>query len=342
MKLVVVGRGLASMGLLWNVAKKQNNNDLEVVWIGTQGITSNDLDPHYCSHFSTALIALQGIKKGVSELGDLLFDSYFTTLEFIKEYNPPGVEKLDRFHLDHGGDCISKFKKRFGSVDEQLSYQALELGPGVWEEAYSFNPKIFLSWFEKDIVARLSKLEIIEDSLTHYDEEKLYLIGKEITYDQVFFCTGAMGADLKSLTKDLNKNLKKAVGHYIAWEDVVFENQRLNQQSFVLTYKGHNLIYRHLDKSIVWGGSTYNDDITAPRIKDLELDLEELLTTFRDFKFQGQKSIQTGVRAKASKREPIFQLHSPENCHFINGFYKNGWTLCHELGQRAVYQLKLI
>ena len=86
---------------------------------------------------------------------------------------------------------------------------------------------------------------------------------------------------------------------------------------------------------MIWGGSTYSDDISAPRSKELSTSLAELITHHPRLKFIGDQSVRSGVRSKASRRMPIINLSADGSILSLNGFYKNGWTLCHELGRKG-------
>ncbi len=341
MKLVVLGRGLAAMGLLWNVAKSAKGPD-EIYWIGHCAIDSADKDSHLCSYYSTALVARQGIEKGISPLGDLLYSSYFDTLSFVKEFSPPGVCSLRRFHLNYGDDALAKIEARFGST-ESLDFNGVHLEEGHEEQALSFNPQIFLSWFEKEILGALSqrqiKTHLIEDLVTDVADDRIHTLQNgEFYFDKFANCSGAFACDFPLIKENLMKGHKipkKAVGHYLYWDGVEFEDVNIGDESFALTWKGHNLIYRSNDESLVWGGSTYNDAINAPRIKDLEQGLNELLSHFPKFKFKGNKELRTGMRSKGVKRKPIIKLSDDGKHLSLNGYYKNGWSLCHRLGKEG-------
>lgn len=345
MKLVVIGRGLAAMGLLWNVAKSAelSKNLDKIYWIGHNAVktpTSNK-DAHFCSAFSTALVARQGIERGVSPLGDLLYRSFYETLAFIDDHQPPGVTKLRRFHLDFGGDAQERLEKRFGALSA-LSFNCIPLGIGFEEEALSFHPEIFLTWFEEEIVGQLSQVELIEDFVISHDEKSVSTLAHgDIFFDKLALCNGALMADFPGLKEQWASIPKKAVGHYLHWDKVDIPIS----ESFCLTWRGHNLIYRHeISESndistMVWGGSTYSDAIEAPRCKDLERDLEELLQTYPAFRFSGNRSIRTGMRSKAPRRRPVLELSEDGNQLLLNGYYKNGWTLCHTLGAEGARTL---
>lgn len=339
MKLVVIGRGLAAMGLLWNVAKLKDRSQIpdKIYWIGHNGITTptSKRDAHYCSFNSTALVARQGLERAAGPLGELLYRAYNETLAFIKEYHPPGVIALRRFHLDHGGDALVIQKKLFGSISD-LEFAQINLGRGHEEEAFSFNPEVFLTWFEEKIIKELPQIEIIEDFVLGSCAQSIITVAHgEITFDKLANCSGAMIADFPGLKADWPKIPKKAVGHYLHWDQV----EMALDESFCLSWKGHNLIYRHDDRTAVWGGSTFSDAIVAPRYKDLEDDLEELLTCHPHFRFQGVRTIRTGMRSKGSKRRPILTLSEDGNQLLLTGLYKNGWSLCHRLGADGVKAL---
>jgi len=326
------------MSLLWNVAKSANVPN-EIYWIAQHNKEDDLSDPYFCSLNTTALIALQGIKEGLSPLGDLLFSSFYTTRDFIEKNQPHGVSKVVRLHLSRDEEDLDKIKNRFGSIENNLSLNDLPLGPGIEEEAYSVDPARFLNWFEKEITTLLPQLIKINDWAVDLDTSKKELStlsGQNISYDSLVLCTGALGSDFTYLNEHLPKKFKKSMGHFLHWENIHFEDESFcPEDSFVLTWGGHNLIYRREMKTMIWGGSTYSDDISAPRSKELSTSLTELLTHHPCLKFTGDQSVRSGVRSKASRRMPIINLSADGCILSLNGFYKNGWTLCHELGRKG-------
>ena len=78
-------------------------------------ISSSQLIP--CSLRTTSSVALQGIKKGLSPLGDLLYDSFKTFVQKNDFYQFKSIEKVDRFHFAYDENSKEKLAKRFDKID---------------------------------------------------------------------------------------------------------------------------------------------------------------------------------------------------------------------------------
>lgn len=337
MKLVVVGRGLAAMGLLWNMIKEKKKVD-EIYWIGPFLDPKTHPPAHFCSLNTTALVALQGIKKDLSALGDSLYEAFFLTREFIEEYTPAGVQKVDRFHLVSPGED-NKIRRRFGALQAPASITSSNFRPKsefFHEEAYIFEPQTFLSWWQDTILSQLN-ITLVDDLVTTLDDHRISTLkGETYCFDRLALCTGALESDLN--LSQLHKIPKVAVGHYFHFSDITFVHEG-PRESLVLTWKGHNFIYNQSLRTLVWGGSTYSDGITAKREKDLKDDLEDFISVYPELKFTGKKSIRTGVRSKGPKRAPILKWDDQRDILILNGLYKNGWSLSHLIGKKAILEI---
>ena len=79
MKIAIVGAGISAHYFLYHLS--QTDLKCEVVWI-----YDNDIYPSNDNKI-TPIISLNGIKEGNSTLGDLLYDSYYRTVnELVPEF----------------------------------------------------------------------------------------------------------------------------------------------------------------------------------------------------------------------------------------------------------------
>lgn len=323
--MAVIGKGLAAMGVIEALIKREI--DAEILWIGPR---IEDLGWANCSRNSTAVVALQGIKEDISPLGDDLVEAFHKTKEFIKVNNPSGVKRADRYHLSP--DDTEKLKVRFGSLE---SHKILNLDfEGVYEEAFIFDPTVFLRWWY-DRLEKHPHVKLVDDFIVELTASEARGLKEDYSFDFVFDARGAFVTDqLETIEK-----IQKVPGHYWVWEDVL--DVGLNEFT-VLTLFGHNLIYHHDTKRLVLGGSTEKDDISAPRLDQLHQQRAAFVSLFPnldDVLCLKKAALFSGVRSKASKRRPTLFFQN-ENHLIINGFYKNGYTLCHLIGERAVERYK--
>lgn len=320
MKVAVLGRGLAALGVIEALSKIKAVP--EVHWIGP---SFQDKGWPNCSRNSTAVVALQGIKKGISPLGDDLVDAFCATQNFIHEHTPKGVQKVTRYHF---GDA--KLKERFGYLEQ---FKMLEGSfTGVVEEAFLFEPLTFISWWHQRLFDQ-NNIKETSDFITEITPQKLVGLAGEYSYDLLFDCRGSMASSEK------NPMVKEAPGHYFLWRaDDLDGLLDLFKESVVLTVDGHNLNIDKENGAVILGGSTEKTGLYAPAISQLEEQLKafiDVLPQLRPLSKINEAKLLTGIRPKGAKRRPLVKKVQ-ENHIFLNGFYKNGYSLCHLLGNKAV------
>ncbi|MCO4795039.1 MAG: hypothetical protein KC493_15085, partial [Bacteriovoracaceae bacterium] len=87
--VIIIGNGIASKVFQFHFLKSNPNKKILVL--------ESPLYPS-CSIKTTSHVGLVDPVKGVSPLGDLIVDSYDSFKEFVKNYEPKGVEKGLSFH----------------------------------------------------------------------------------------------------------------------------------------------------------------------------------------------------------------------------------------------------
>lgn len=318
MKVLVIGRGVSALAL---VDKLSQDLSLSVQWVGPDPLSSFN----NCSIHSTALVARQGIEKGISPLGDLLYDSFFKALDFFKIHNPDGVQKVVREHFDRGEE---KIKRRFGAgVEKTGGYYSIK------EEAFILYPPVFLKWWERRLLKN-SQIHLAEDLISAIDSGVAQGLQDQYTFDFCFDCRGFGIKDHQSF----KENFKVVPGHYLEWE------KDLGEISWVKTCDGHNLIYHHALKKLILGGSSEKSEVMSPTLDQLKEQIKAFVNldpTLLDVLHLEDALIKTGMRTKASKRMP-FQKLLGANQLILGGFYKNGYTLCFSSAEEALLEFRKI
>jgi|GEM_PF-2595002 len=337
MKIIVLGGGLAALGALEHLLAKPNRFN-EIQWIFPKNAAELS-----CSYNSTAVLALQGIEKGVSPLGDDLFDAYFSMKEFIEANSPEGITHCSRYHLKNSSneDKNQKLESRFKENFKKIKENDLGFIETIVEDAYCFSPLIFMNWWHQRIFSS-SLVNFTDDLILGIDGGSVH--GQKSLYsaDVIINATGSFGITTGLVTE----KVKTVPGHYFVWYSPQFENQKvdnyfLKSKSIILTFEGENLIYHSEYNSegpcLIWGGSSESDGLMGPRIEFLETKLLEFFNTYPQFKFSGQRELFTGVRTKGPKRRPIISREG--KVITMSGLYKNGYSLGYYLGKKALESL---
>ena len=314
------------MGVIESLLKKEDVTAVE--WVGP---SIEDCGWGNCSRNSTAVVALHGIKRGVSSLGDDLVEAYENTVKFIEEHNPNGVRKFERFHLcdvlsdGPKTESYQKLSQRFGNVQELEVMGKFHFG--VREEAYVFNPLLFMNWWS-DRLLENSKVSSVEDYIVSIDAEasKAFGLKENYQFQKIYDCRGASIKDAGF------EKVKKTPGNYLTWEIPQLS------EDIVLTVNGHNLILDSERKVAILGGTNEANEIEAPAIGKLEVQRDSFTRLIPELEVVldiEKANLSVGVRPKGPKRQP-FITEVSKNHIVVNGFYKNGYSLCHLFGKRAV------
>jgi len=307
---------------------------------------------------STAICCHSGIRKGVSPLGDLLFDSYQLADNFFKKERPEGVfyGKLYNQCQKEGKNSPEEFERRFGTV-EDLSHlgpfpnKAVSKQGKIWDAAL-IDPPVYLSWFNKRIKEKASKKSI--DFVQKNDfvtglriENDQYIIEtnqETIIAENIILATGAYSSLMKSFLPEPFTLLEKA--KVVSGSYIIFNSIDWGKESFVVTYKGHNYIYHHWDKKLLIGGTTDPNETgdTTPNLVKLQemydIAVEELNLPLPPFE---NAKTEVGLRQKGIKRMPFWgKIHSvgKGSVYGILSLYKNGYTYSFKGAKDLCTQIK--
>lgn len=316
--LAIIGSGIAGRSLLYNLSKAPLKFD-KITLFSADSVT----DP--CTFNSTAIVALRGVTKGVSTLGDLIHSAFHEFKSHIQSDGPAGVWKISQ--ISAATEKLDSFKKRFpgSKLDKIFLNDECEV---FQEEAFLIDPKTYSDWLlneaRKNLGAKLREINDLVTEVENTDQIKLKTHRRdEYEFDKAVFATGSYQRFWKALAPDdsVLETSKPAQGSYFEFNGV-----HLPFDSFSLTFNGMNLIWNKSLERLLVGSTTSDVCHLIPSSNELSKIYQELQKAI-SFPLPDIASglIKVGLREKAKKREPY--LFQEKSCVFIGGLYKNGYSL---------------
>jgi hypothetical protein len=361
MKMIVIGDGIASWCLEYYFSTLLPETNSYSV---TQ-ISAKDLAP--CSYNSTAVVSLQGVRPGTSELGDYLYNSYEAFEEFLKHTNASEITKARQYHVEFGKESsVEELTRRFGNVDvidkiEELNFPLKDSLQGKLWPSYLVNPKKL----EKKIKCLSKKNRESHNGSWKKIEKKVTSVsyggscwevaldsGESLEADVVIVATGAYGditlgeefpqvyGNGKDGRQNRYRRMKTVPGDFLHWSDVPW-----GEKSFVLSFYGFNLVYNGVDKTVMVGGTTNFDQSANTNQEQLDIFLETVDSFFDTSSFwplEQKAIIYRGLRAKAPKKLPLAQkINTSGNggVYFLGGFYKSGMSYPFFLASKLAHKI---
>lgn len=327
--IAIVGSGIVGTSLAYALSKQ--NIDIHKVTI-----FSADHFTSPCTLNSTATVALRGISKGHSQLGDLLVEGFDYFSKHVLEDRPSGVEQI--FQHNVATIFSEQFHKRFPKADVSTNF----LKQPCWsfqEEAFLVDPRSYLDWlFNMVSVNRTFEFEQINEfvvEVTQGDKVRLKTSSEEdYFFDRVIFAGGSYNRFWKNLMPDSKLKTSQPVqGCYFE-----FNNIDWNLNSFSLTIDGDNVVWNKFFQRLFVGSTTDQKGHLIP----FKHELVSILNRLKEksnllFPDASSGIIKVGLREKAQKREPYFLRKN--NLFFLGGFYKNAFILSLLMSNKVVPEI---
>ncbi|MFT6069189.1 MAG: putative phosphodiesterase [Bacteriovoracaceae bacterium] len=310
--ILVVGDGVSAKALLWELElQSQNKKILQVC--------SEKLFPK-TSLSSTAIVAMHGMRHGVSPLGDLLCEGVKNFFKNVYGTGLMGMEKSSFFDLGFKSD-LSKLESRYGKV-EPCAKGILPFGEThrdvyfAHEDCIFINPKTFLNSLNEQFNTPLKNKTLVGID----DHTALFLGGDRIDFKKLVLCHGVGLTQLQGLGIKNNKAIKEVPGAFYKWK------VNLGVNSFAYGLGGSNLVYRKDDHSLMLGGSTQQREIFSADHEALKNFYEKALNFGFDWIPAREKAeVIIGARVKGPKRTPLFE-EVIDDVFILGAAYKNGWS----------------
>lgn len=329
--LAIIGAGIAGRTLLYSLAKSDLSFKRVLLF-------STEVFAPACSFHSTAVVAARGVTRGLSPLGDVLFDSFQQFEAHFHQDHPAGVQCVPQ--LSGASQKLEQFRSRYSE-----SFSASEIG-GIrltseyvlaQEKGYLIDPETYLKWMLDQSLSL--PLEIHSDFVTEViPGEKIKLLtqsGHKWDVDKLVFCGGAYNRHWKELFSGQKISSSKPVhGSFLEYKEL-----SLPLNSLSLTLDGDNFIYDKERGRLLIGSTTEDHGLYLghkQKLREIYHRLVQKLELKLPTYAEGQ--VRTGIREKASKREPY--LCQQGNLWAIGGLYKNGYSAGLLLSQRLAQSLK--
>lgn len=275
---------------------------------------------------STAVAALRGTQRGLSELGDELCDHWEFSDKFYAELNNPGLIEGELETWLYEDKDLRRFAHLSESSSVLLKAQRVPL-KRVTEKCWLIDPQTFMSSFDQSH----EKIEGLITQLTPSGSKwRVHTQNTEREFDGVLLCTGVWARWMKDFYPQGElESLRPSQGSFYQWN-----NFTLGERSFALSFSGLNLHYRHDLHSLQLGATTIKDvDSFIPSITHLE-EIKKVFEQTLDLKLDfSQATIHTGIRSILKSRRP-FAGKLSENLYGMNGLYKNGWISAWPLAKK--------
>lgn len=329
-KIVVIGDGIAAWSTLFLLKKEvYESGDLDKFEIIQ--LANEDLAPS-CSFYSTAINCLRGTLRGMSELGDLIVDSYeyFETLQKVHKFK--GVEEgIERQLWKKDSQNKAKWEKRYPDYknDEKFCY--------FDSKAYLITPEVL----GEDLKTRFFSHTFHKVFVTKIQDKKIFSTAGEFEFDKLILCVSHETKLFKTLYKDVDEKIithaKPVAGSFLEFDlDLACEG-------FSYALENHHLIYKNTNKKLQIGSTTENQsDFYLADTRKLKEIYNEISCAFiKEIPIPSfEKAImKTGIRQKGYKRLPFFG-EIQKDVFAMHSLYKNGFTFAF-LGAKVIKE-KLI
>jgi hypothetical protein len=318
--ILIIGNGIAA----WAVQKELS----AISGIKITNYSSEGFFPA-CSLRTTSINCLRGTERGLSQLGDIICESYADFERFILEQSPDGIFKGHEYQTWETEDK-EKWERRYKKFHQVASDPFLQTLISknsfyVKNDAYFIDPNKLQKWFYKN-----SKVEYINDTVTSITENNIVYSLKGVRkFDYIINCGGYKAHSIfRGLNKELDyyhEHSKPVAGSYL---QIKLNKTTLNfENNFNIVVGGHHFIHR-LDQGVLQIGSTSenNSSIYLPRtdlLRDIYSNIKKhIKLDIPDFE---AFDISTGIRHKGHKRVP-FMKRVCTNKWAMTGLYKNGFS----------------
>lgn len=311
--LIVVGKGIAASTLLWDYLNQKENTFKKILQI-----SADDYFPP-CSLATTSVVCRDGIKKGISDLGDLLFDSYQKSVQSFETNNFKSVEK-GIIKIYPASDILSHKQQKKRYEGETVVNDIFEL------EAYFINAPHLLQELQTPLVAIKNELVtgLVEDQsgvLVKTHIQNYY--GKT-----VLLCLG-FGENHIAQGKSEIKSTSVA-GHYLHIKKDLSYLQHSIVHQWQMGAISVRVYFRKNENKMMLGSYNQKNEIMACDYSELKKLYDFVLPFFKDpslppfSQWQGE----VGIRAKGHKMRPYFgPREGHERIFEIKNLYKNGFSL---------------
>lgn len=310
--IIIIGGGVSSYWFLFLLSKVARKR-LNIIWLKAENYI------HPVNSGIIPILTLNGIKKGNSELGDLLYDSFMHVQKYAK--NMEGFYSCSQYCLLSDLDKENeKFLRRHGCIDWLdnvfKGYQGKKLN------SYIVMPQRWFNFIERQIEeSKLLKVQLLDDLVIEATDKdncfQIKTIGGNCFEGESLFEFCGIGSKFLPLSfLEMTKIYRNKVS-----EGIVFKGSlELGKEPFIVTQDKCNLIYNGTGKFQLGGVNPHDKENEFLDIINAKLNLD--LTKIDLMRLEGK-------RDKGKKRLPLehMLIRKTGVYYKLHGLYKNAWTI---------------
>lgn len=320
---IVIGDGIAARLALFELSRNKSFCTKNILHIA-----KDELYPA-CTYRTTSVVSDGVHEVGLSPLGDILVKSLHAFKDFYHQYQ----SEVKDFILPGPQYYLDKPNVR---INNPLVLNGVSVHEG---QAYLVRSHALNNWLTDKFQSAFTSYEFRNQNVIKVLNEEgfnLSLIelsdGTILKSKKTLLCTGAYTPFIYK--NPLLPEGKPVSGSYYEWHNVKLE------KSFVVTDKHYNIIYRHFDNTLLFGGTSHEGFIFDHNISDLNKGYSLLK---KEFSLNSLPEIEeaqvfTGIRHKGKKRMPNYFLD--KNIIVINALYKNGFSFPFYFSKKMVSDLQ--
>ena len=286
------------------------------------------------------IVSENGIKKGKSDLGDLLYDSYEFFLKNFDDFD--GVEKAPQYFLKkHPKVSLNKFIRRFGSEESKIS-QAIFTQEIIGVERYSriIDAVAFLKAIKQQSKLQINNYhhDIVKISYPSCpDDGPIKLIsngGKVLETNFLIISAGPF-------TKFLPYNFQESTileRHKVNIGGVWSASANLGDENFIFTIEMANFTYLAKQKIVQISGVSDDQGICL-NLRDRLFSYYQIFSLLlKNIPKFDHGVIYSSYRDKGRARMPYFSMKKVGDnlIFYLCGVYKNGYTLSPFLANKLI------
>ncbi len=316
--LAIVGGGLMGRSLIYHLAKEKKSFEKIVLF-------SSDKITIPCTLNSTAMVALRGVTKGHSELGDLLVEGHGVFSHHVKMDHPQGVQEVKQFTGTFKNKDLFLSRYPEAKLSDEFFHEKIYLSE---ERGFMIDPQTYIDWLLSESQNFYEdSLHVIDDMVVEAVEESEKVMiktlnNKKMNFHKVIFATGSYNRFWTPMAPHSKLKTSKPVqGSYLEFQNVSWEHP-----SFSLTVDEKNLIWNSPLKRLFLGSTSSESPHYLPQKKELRGIYDELSSKV-NLKLPPlhEGEFKVGLREKAQKRAPY--IVEEGRSLFVGGLYKNAFTL---------------
>ncbi len=314
---IVIGSGIAGLHMAIELRLAFPKSEVLVI--------DKNFQETQTSFHCPAAVAMRGTQRGISQLGDIIRDSFDYFEKYIGTADLKGWLETDLIAVETRQNKLSSFIRRYGD-----DHRESDLGLEHEETSYIFEPSVYLHSLKHK--AKSLGVTFKVGYMTRFFDHRLEISSGDIfPYEKLFLTTNQ---DLSFLGD--YPTAKKVSGFYISTplENLNFDHPKFRTYKH-LKFNGINLTKEN-DRYLI-GASSVEGSSLAFDLMDMKWlnQMKEELSSILTFKSSKNVLFHKSIRLKGKKRLPLYGvLDESQSLFSLTYLYKNGYVFSPYLAKK--------